>query len=109
MPELYADPDRFRPERWAQIDPSPFEYAAFSGGPRSCPGSAFGTSVVKMALATIFMRHRVTLAPDARIDYQVKVALSPRGPVPAMLHPADGAFAAAPLRGTIRELVQAPA
>ena len=109
LPELYPDADCFRPARWATIDPSPFEYAAFSGGPRSCPGFAFGSSVVKMALAAILMRHRVALAAGARIDYRVKIALSPGGPVPAMLVPADGAFATTELHGTIRDLVRMPA
>jgi hypothetical protein len=55
------------------------------------------------------MRHRVALAENTRIDYQVKVALSPRGPVPATLLPADGVFTSSTVRGTIRELVRIPA
>jgi cytochrome P450 len=108
MPSLYAEPDCFRPERWATISPSPFEYSAFSAGPRKCPGSLFGMSVVKIALAEILTRYRVALAPDARIDYQVRIALSPRGHVPVMLHRQDGNFAAATIHGSIRNLVRFP-
>jgi cytochrome P450 len=108
LPGFFPEPDRFDPGRWATIEPSPFDYAAFSGGPRSCPGFAFGTSVVKMALASILMRYRVAIPTGTRIDYQVRIALSPRGRVPAVLHPADGNFAQAAFCGTIRELVAAP-
>jgi cytochrome P450 len=108
LPGFFPEPDRFDPGRWATIEPSPFDYAAFSGGPRSCPGFAFGTSVVKMALASILVRYRVAIPTGTRIDYQVRIALSPRGRVPAVLHPADGNFAQAAFGGTIRELVAAP-
>src|SRR5438477_12752353 len=51
LPNLYPDPDRFKPERWAGIKPSAFEYAVFSAGPRICPGQWFGLNVLKAALA----------------------------------------------------------
>jgi cytochrome P450 len=67
LPGLYPEPDRFRPERWAGIDPSPFENPVFSAGPRSCPGAPFGIGVVKMAVAVLLRRYRVTLPPGTRI------------------------------------------
>jgi cytochrome P450 len=108
LPELYPEPDRFLPERWTGIDPSPFENPVFSAGPRACPGGPFGLGVVKMALATLLRRHRVSLPPGTRIDYQVRVALSPRGRVPAVLRPADEAFTAPPIRGSLARLVRLP-
>ncbi len=53
MPERYDQADRFKPERWFSINPSPFEYLSFSAGPRMCPGSWFGSSIVKVALAAV--------------------------------------------------------
>jgi cytochrome P450 len=107
-PDLYSEPDCFRPERWATINPSAFEYSAFSAGPRSCPGYRFGLSAVKVALLEILGRYRVTLTPGVRIDYKVRIALSPGGPVLAVLHRQDGMFAAAPVRGAINRLVRFP-
>lgn len=104
-PQLYPQPDCFRPERWAAINPNPYEYSVFSGGPRSCPGYWFGLSVIKVALAAILTRYRFALVPQARIDYKVRVGMAPRRSVPAILHPQDGAFAAAPIRGNLRNLV----
>jgi cytochrome P450 len=109
IPDLYPEPDSFRPERWATINPSQFEYSAFSAGPRRCPGFQFGMSAAKMALAEILTRFRIALVPNARIDYKVRIAMIPRAPVPMVLHRQDGKFAAVPIRGAIPGLVRLPA
>jgi cytochrome P450 len=108
LPDLYPVADRFRPERWAAIKPSPFEYCVFSAGPRGCPGYWFGTSTVKMGLASILARYRPSLQPDTRIDYRIRVAMSPSAPVPAVLHRQDGCFTVSAVRGGIRRLVRLP-
>ena len=107
-PDLYPEPDRFKPERWATINPSPYEFSIFSAGPRTCPGFWFGTSVIKMAVASILTRFRIALAPGARINYKITLTLTPEGEIPAMLHPQDGAFAASPIHGSICDLVRFP-
>jgi cytochrome P450 len=107
-PDLYPEPARFKPSRWQSIDPSPYEYLVFSAGPRGCPGYWFGLCAIKTALAAIFSRYRIALAPEAHIDYKVRVALSPRNRIAAVLHRQDGGFAAAPIRGGIRDLVELP-
>ena len=107
-PDLYPQPDRFDPSRWERINPSPYEYAVFSAGPRGCPGFWFGLSAVKAALASILLRYRVALVPNARIDYTVRITMKPRRAVPAVLACQDGAFSAAPIRGAVRRLVQFP-
>lgn len=108
MPDLYPEGDRFRPERWAKLAPSPYEFSAFGAGPRGCPGFWFGETAVKVALAAVLTRFRVALAPGTRIDYKLGIAMGPRRPIPAMLHRQDGAFAAAPIRGAFRNLVRLP-
>jgi len=108
VPGLYPDADRFRPERWSGINPTPFEYAVFSSGPRSCPGYGFGSRLIRVALATILSRYRVEFAPEARIDYRVQPTLRPAGRAPAILRRHDGAFAPGPIRGNICGLVRFP-
>jgi cytochrome P450 len=107
-PDLYPDADMFKPERWEGIAPSAYEYATFSAGPRACIGYWFGLAMLKTAIASIVTRRRVALAPGTRIDYKLRVVFSPRRPVQAMFHRQDGAFTAAPIKGTIRNLVQLP-
>ena len=72
QPEIYEDPDRFRPDRWATIDPTPFEYPVFGAGLHGCAGPWFGLSAVKVALAAILPRYRIALLPQA-VDYKVRV------------------------------------
>jgi cytochrome P450 len=106
MPDLYPEPDRFLPERWSTIDPTPFEFPVFGAGPRICPGYWFGLSVIKVALAAILTRYRIAVAPNVRIDYTFQPTMRPTAPVPVMLQRPDGAFAAVPIRGAIRDLVR---
>jgi cytochrome P450 len=108
MPHPYPDGDVFRPERWFTIAPTAFEFPVFSGGPHSCPGYWFGSTAVKVALAAILTRYRLVLAPNARIDYRVQPIMRPLQRVHALLHPQDGAFAATPISGRIRDLVTLP-
>src|SRR5205814_6300488 len=56
LPELWADPLAFRPERWDKTDPSyvepvPLSYLPFGAGPRRCIGFAFALTEIKVLLA----------------------------------------------------------
>ncbi len=106
MPGLYPEPDRFLPERWSTIDPTPFEYPVFGAGPRICPGYWFGLNAIKVTLAAILTRYRIAIAPDSRIDYRVQPTMRPTGPLHATLHRQDGAFTATPIHGAIRNIVR---
>jgi cytochrome P450 len=106
MPDLYPEADVFRPERWFTIAPNAFEFPVFSAGPHSCPGYWFGQAAVKIALAAILTRFRLDLAPGTRIDYRVQPTMRPLRSVRVLLHPQDGAFAAKPISGRIRDLVR---
>jgi cytochrome P450 len=107
-PDLYPEPDRFKPERWASLNPSLYDFFRFSAGPYTCPGSNFGTSLVKVMVATILTRFRIALAPDISINYKVTLTLTPQGRIPATLFPQDRAFAGSHVRGSIRKLVRLP-
>ena len=61
--------------------------------------------LLKVGLATILDRYRISLRPDAVIDYRVRVTMAPKTPVPARLHPQDFAFERTPLRGGFARLV----
>jgi cytochrome P450 len=108
MPDPFPEGDVFRPERWFTIAPTAFQWPVFSGGPYACPGYWFGLQAVKIALAAILARYRPVFAPDTRIDYNVQPTMRPLQNVPMLLHPQDGAFAATPISGRIRNLVNFP-
>jgi cytochrome P450 len=104
-PDLYGEPNRFRPERWDGLDPSPHEYIVFGGGNRMCPGFIFAHQTMKISLAAILSRYRVTMVPHARIDYRTRVTLLPYPGVPIVLRDVAEAPHAAPIRGGIHKLV----
>src|SRR5262249_51889471 len=76
MPEIYPEPERFNPDRWSAIEPSPFEFLPFGAGPHVCVGYNFALTELKIVLPMILQRYRLALAPDAQIDRYVHVTLS---------------------------------
>jgi cytochrome P450 len=78
LPDIYGAPLRFLPERWFNINPSPYEYLPFSAGPRRCPGSWFGTDFLKVALIAILSRYRIELDNHARLDWTFSGVTMPK-------------------------------
>lgn len=102
---LYPQPRRFLPERWAGLDPSPYEYLPFGAGARRCLGATLATLVLKVVLALVLQRYRLQLLPGSRIDRQVHITLSPKAGMPMLVAPQDRRFRQVPVRGTIGEMV----
>ena len=103
--EIYAEPQRFLPRRWFDIKPGMYEYLPFGAGQRACIGKTFATAEIKVALAMILTRFRLTVQPGARIDRLVQVMMRPRQGLPMSIHRQDGRFAAVPVRGDIHDMV----
>jgi sterol 14-demethylase len=64
LPHVFADPDRYDPDRFAPgraEDRQPNALIGFSGGFYRCPGSAFGTSEIRVALAGLLERFTLEL------------------------------------------------
>jgi cytochrome P450 len=80
-PRWFPNPEAFRPERWedglAERIPR-FAYFPFGGGPRHCIGEHFARLEAMLLLATIASRHRLRLAPDARVELFPSITLRPR-------------------------------
>lgn len=52
-PDVYPEPDEFRPERFLGVQPDPASWLPFGGGIRRCVGAAFATYEMKIVLGTI--------------------------------------------------------
>ncbi|MBV1856564.1 cytochrome P450 [Catellatospora tritici] len=87
-PAVFAEPLRFRPERWHTATPSRYEYLPYGVGPHVCIGAAFADLEMKIVLGTILRRHVLLPVPGAVISRQVGLLMSPKGPVPVVAHPA---------------------
>ena len=105
LPELYPNPEWFDPDRWLSTEPSPYAYLPFGGGPRMCIGYAFSMTMLRITLAMILQRYRLSLVPGARIDRKYAVTLLPKYGMPMMVHKQDRQFTKEIPRGNIHEMV----
>jgi cytochrome P450 len=64
LPELYPEPDRFRPERFLEPHPpDTYTWIPFGGGVRRCVGASFSFCEMKAIVGAI-LRHARLRAPD---------------------------------------------
>jgi cytochrome P450 family 110 len=68
-PDRWPAPTRFRPERFLESKPTPYEFLPFGGGVRRCLGMAFALVEMKIVLAEVMSRVELRAAPG----YQVRV------------------------------------
>lgn len=82
-PNLYPEPDTFRPERFLERKYSPFEFIPFGGGYRRCLGAAFAGYEMRIVLGTIVAQHCFTL-DSTEIPGPVRrnVTIGPKGGIP---------------------------
>jgi cytochrome P450 len=106
LPQVYADPKRFVPDRWLTLRPSPYAYHPFGAGARMCIGGPLALVIMRVALRRILSRFRLAVVEGAEISAHVEsTMLVPTHGVRMIVHPADTCFASAPVRGNIHELV----
>jgi cytochrome P450 len=85
-PELYPEPERFRPSRFLERKFSPFEYIPFGGGARRCLGAAFAIYEMKVVLGTLLHRYRLRPGSlETPMHVRRGLTLGPRGGVPMVL------------------------
>ncbi len=103
MPELYDEPEEFRPDRWCSNGPKADTYLPFGLGPHGCIGGHFASMSVTTILAMILQRTALVMADGAVIDRKVKLTLTPSQGMPMIV--ADRAKKV-PVRGNIHEMVR---
>jgi cytochrome P450 len=84
-PDLYPEPEAFRPERFLGKKPSPFEFIAFGGGARRCVGAAFALYEMKVIVGTL-LREAYLLPLSAKPVEHIRrgITLGPKGKVPVV-------------------------
>ncbi len=88
-PDLWDDPERFDPERFADDAERgwhKFKYFPFGGGPRICIGNQFALVEGPLILASIGQRYRFELLqPDQQVELEPQITLGPKGGLPLRL------------------------
>ena len=107
MPELYDEPEKFKPERWQSLKPSPFEYLPFGAGPRMCLGAGFAELEIRIALPLIVQRFRLQMLENTKLDYQVRgITLGAKNALPMQIFAQDRNWQKPPpVHGKIHDLV----
>jgi cytochrome P450 len=84
-PSLYAEPARFRPERFLGLKPAAWEFLPFGGGLRKCIGAAFALYEMKMVLSAMLPRIEMRLASDRVRNVRRSITIAPEGGLPVVL------------------------
>ncbi|HUQ56219.1 cytochrome P450 [Lentzea sp.] len=81
-PELYADPSRFDPDRWADTSlplPSRNAFIPFGHGVRQCIAGEFSFNEMVLAVATVASKWRLESVAGTPLQTRSSVNLTPRG------------------------------
>jgi cytochrome P450 len=88
IPEVFPDPDRFLPERFAPEAKAKLPkgaYVPFGGGSRTCIGMRFGLLEVKAIAALLIQRHDFGLRRGYKLRIRQTPTLGPRDGMPMAL------------------------
>ncbi len=83
-PDLWPEPEAFRPERFTEAEKKArprHAYMPFGAGPRICIGNHFAMMEAQLILATIARRWRFRLIQHADVVPEPLITLRPRGGV----------------------------
>ena len=73
-PELFPEPDKFKPERFLKENADqivPYSFRPFGAGPRVCIGQRFALTEVKLFMAKMLKEFRVVNTPQTKMDYNL--------------------------------------
>jgi cytochrome P450 len=93
LPDIWSDPDVFRPERWDPVSGERVErasYFPFGLGPRSCLGLSLAQLETRLVLATILRRFAPALVPNYFVKPLPLVTLRLKHGLRVRMTPAQG-------------------
>ena len=97
-PNVYEEPELFRPERFraeGSAGRHPYAFLPFSAGPRNCIGQKYGALELKVILATLVRRFRfdgVDETPDLQLPSS-EIVLKPHAGMPLIVTPRTATLA----------------
>jgi cytochrome P450 len=73
-PEIYPEPERFRPERFIERPPGTYTWIPFGGGVRRCLGASFAEFEMAVVLRELVTRRRIR--PVGRPEHSVRSTIT---------------------------------
>ena len=87
-PEVYPDPEGFRPERFLEKPPGTYTWIPFGGGIRRCIGASFALFEMKVVLSTLLSRATVRAdVPEPERVARRAITLTPSRGASVILEP----------------------
>ncbi len=86
-PDVWPDPSRFDPGRFATGGVGRYDHVPFGGGPRGCIGQHLATAELVVAVATLVRAFRLESELEEPV-LEVAVSLRPKGALPCRVTPA---------------------
>jgi cytochrome P450 len=80
-PDLYPDPDAFKPERFLERKYNVYEFLPFGGGHRRCMGAGLAEYTIRLALADAIIRWDFETTREDK-DIRHDLAMGPKYGVP---------------------------
>lgn len=85
-PELWPEPEEFRPERFSKENREkvqPYSFMPFGVGPRNCVGMRFAQAMVKLALVEVLQRYSFQMCEETEVplEYDPNGLLAPLRPI----------------------------
>jgi cytochrome P450 len=82
-PDLYEEPEAFRPKRFMDkaTEPDRYTYFPFGAGPRICLGNMFAMLEAQVILATMMQQVQLELAVTRPVELDTLVTLRPKEPL----------------------------
>lgn len=85
-PELWPEPEEFRPERFSKENREkihPYSYMPFGVGPRNCVGMRFAQAMVKLALVEVLQHYSFQVCEETEVplEFDPTGLLAPLRPV----------------------------
>jgi cytochrome P450 family 135 len=76
-PEIYPEPERFRPERFLEQPAGTYTWIPFGGGVRRCLGAAFAEFEMRIVIEEVVRRCRLQAAAGPERVGRRNITLSP--------------------------------
>ncbi|XP_076146051.1 cytochrome P450 3A27-like [Alosa pseudoharengus] len=91
-PELWTDPETFKPERFSKENKEsidPYSYMPFGLGPRNCIGMRFALISMKLAIVELLQRFTISTCAETEIPVELDNMglLAPKRPIKLQLSP----------------------
>ena len=109
-PAVYPEPTRFRPDRWKDFKPTPYQYIPFGVGVHSCIGASFAQLQLRLIVAMVAQKFRLHVPDNVKIDFTFSFTLNPKPEVPVVFRSRDSIdIRRKPrLHGLISQMIELP-